>query len=88
TLISGHRDTHFDFLQDVSMGDEFKLDSMLDNDDYTYKVSDIKIIDSDQQDISISNNQSQLKLVTCYPFNSPIAGGPLRYVVTASLVSK
>ncbi|MDG2353353.1 MAG: class GN sortase [Gammaproteobacteria bacterium] len=88
TLISGHRDTHFDFLQDVSMGDEFKLDSMLDNDDYTYKVNDIKIIDSDQQDISISSNQSELKLVTCYPFNTPIAGGPLRYVVTASLVSK
>jgi len=78
TLISGH----------LSVGDEFKLDSILDNDDYTYEVSNIKIIDSDQQDISISNNQSELKLVTCYPFNALIAGGSLRYVVTASLVSK
>ena len=88
TLISGHRDTHFRFLQDVSIGDEFKLDSMLDNNDYTYEVSDIKIINSDQQDISIDDNLSQLKLVTCYPFNAPIAGGPLRYVVTAALVNK
>jgi len=88
TLISGHRDTHFRFLQDVSVGDEFKLDSMLDNNDYTYEVSDIKIINSDQQDISIDDNLSQLKLVTCYPFNAPIAGGPLRYVVTAALVNK
>jgi Sortase (surface protein transpeptidase) len=87
-LISGHRDTYFSFLQEASIGDEFKLDSILDNKDYTYEVSNIKIIDSDQQDINISNNQSELKLVTCYPFNALIAGGPLRYVVTASLVSK
>ncbi len=86
TLISGHRDTHFSFLQEASIGDEFKLDSILDNNDYTYEVSNIKIIDSDQQDISTSNNQSELKLVTCYPFNALIAGGSLRYVVTAALV--
>lgn len=88
TLISGHRDTHFEFLQDISVGDEFKLDSILDNDAYIYKVSDIKVIDSDKQDINISDNQSELKLVTCYPFNTPIAGGPLRYVVTADFVNK
>jgi sortase A len=88
TLISGHRDTHFRFLQEVSIGDDFKLDSMLDNNDYTYEVSDIKIIDSDKNDIIINDNQSELKLVTCYPFNTLIVGGSLRYVVTASLVSK
>ena len=65
-----------------------KLDSMLDNNDYTYEVSNIKIIDSDKNDIIINDNQSELKLVTCYPFNALIAGGSLRYVVTASLVSK
>ena len=86
TLISGHRDTHFSFLKDVNIGDEFKLDSMLDNNDYTYEVSNIKIINADQQDIAINDNQSELKLVTCYPFNSPIAGGSLRYVVTAKLI--
>jgi sortase A len=86
TLISGYRDTHFRFLQEISIGDEFKLDSILDNNDYIYEVSNIKIIDSDQQDISTSNNQSELKLVTCYPFNALIAGGSLRYVVTAALV--
>jgi sortase A len=87
-LISGHRDTHFSFLQSVSVGDEFKVDSILDNNDYTYEVSNIKIIDSNKNDISINDNQSELKLVTCYPFNALIAGGSLRYVVTASLVSK
>jgi sortase A len=88
TLISGHRDTHFRFLQDVALGDEFVLDSILDNNNYTYKVSNIKIIDSDKQDIAIIDNQSELKLVTCYPFNAPIAGGPLRYIVTAILISQ
>lgn len=88
TLISGHRDTHFSFLQNISIGDKFELDSILDDNNHTFEVSNIKIINADQQDIDISTNQAQLKLVTCYPFNAPIAGGPLRYVVTASLVSK
>ena len=86
TLISAHRDTHFEFLQDVNLGDKFELDSIYSNNNYHYQVSDIKIIDSDKYDIDINNNQSELKLVTCYPFNAPIAGGSLRYVVTASLV--
>ena len=30
---------------------------------------------------------SRLSLVTCYPFDAPVAGGPLRYVVTALPVS-
>ncbi len=88
TLISGHRDTHFSFLQDVILGDKFELDSIVDNNQYTYEVNNIKIIDSTQQDISINDNQSELKLVTCYPFNTPIAGGPLRYLITANLINK
>ena len=88
TLISAHRDTHFDFLENVELGDQFELDSIYSKQNYQYQVSDIKIIDSDKTDITINNNQLELKLVTCYPFNAPIAGGSLRYVVTATLVNK
>jgi len=88
TLISAHRDTHFDFLEDVVIGDRFEVDSIYSQDDYQYQVSDIKIIDSDKVDINISSNQAELKLVTCYPFNAVVAGGSLRYVVTANLVQK
>ena len=51
-----------------------------------YSVSDIKIIDATKQDISVNSNQDELKLITCYPFDAIIAGGPLRYVVTAKLI--
>jgi len=86
TLISAHRDTHFDFLENVALGDRFEVDTIYSKQSYHYQVSDIKIIDSDKVDIDISNGQSELKLVTCYPFNAPIAGGSLRYVVTANWV--
>lgn len=86
TLISAHRDTHFNFLENIALGDRLEVDSIYSQDNYHYQVSDIKIIDSDKIDIDINNGTSELKLVTCYPFNAAIAGGPLRYVVTANLV--
>ncbi len=88
TLISAHRDTHFDFLEDIELGDKFEIDPIYSKQNYQYQVSDIKIIDSDKVGIDISNNQAELKLVTCYPFNAVVAGGPLRYVVTALLINK
>ena len=86
TLISAHRDTHFNFLENIALGDHLEVDSIYSQGNYHYQVSDIKIIDSDKIDIDINNGTSELKLVTCYPFNAAIAGGPLRYVVTANLV--
>ena len=85
-VISAHRDTHFSFLKKVALGDIFELDSLIDKQRYHYKVGDIRVIDSNKQDIVISESQSELKLVTCYPFNAIAAGGPLRYVVSAKLV--
>lgn len=88
TLISAHRDTQFDFLEEITLGDQFEVDSIYSKNNYQYQVSDIKIIDSDKVDIDINSGQSELKLVTCYPFNAVVAGGSLRYVVTANLVQK
>jgi len=85
TVISAHRDTHFRFLEEVSINDVFELTDRSNN-TASYSVSDIKIIDSTKQDISIHSNQDELKLITCYPFDSIIAGGPLRYIVTAKLI--
>ena len=85
TVISAHRDTHFEFLQDVSISDIFELTDR-NNKTMRYKVSDIKIIDSTKQDISIHSNKDELKLITCYPFDALVARGPLRIVVTAKLI--
>ncbi len=85
-MISAHRDTHFQFLENVEIGEKFIVNNKIENTEYYYEVTNIKIIDSDRQGVIISQNQEEIKLVTCYPFNTTIAGGPLRYVVTASLI--
>ena len=85
TVISAHRDTHFEFLQDVTISDVFELTDQS-NKTSSYEVSDIKIIDATKQDIAIHSNQDELKLITCYPFDALVARGPLRYVITAKLI--
>ena len=85
TVISAHRDTHFEFLQDVSVSDVFELTDR-NNKAASYRVSDIKIIDATKQDIAIHSDQDELKLITCYPFDAIVARGPLRYVVIAKMI--
>ena len=85
TIISAHRDTHFRFLEDVSLDDLFEVTDR-NNNTTSYVVNDIKIINTDQQDITVNHNQAVIKLITCYPFDAPIARGPLRYLVTAKLI--
>ena len=86
-LISAHRDTHFAFLEHVALGDGFVLNDS-NNNQQTFKVSNIEIIDSDKHNIELIDNQAQLKLITCYPFDAVTAGGSLRYVVTAKEVNE
>ena len=85
TVISAHRDTHFEFLQNVGINDVFDI---TDHNDKTssYLVSSIEIIDATKKDIAIYSDKDELKLITCYPFDAIVARGPLRYVVTAKLI--
>ena len=85
TVISAHRDTHFEFLKDVSINDVFELTDR-NNITSSYEVSDIKVIDATKQDIAIHSNRDELKLITCYPFDALVARGPLRLVVTAKMI--
>ena len=83
-MISGHRDTHFDFLEYIEFGDEIII-TTIDNTRQAFRVSNIEVIDTVNQDITLTDNLIELKLVTCFPFNAVTAGGSLRYVVTAHL---
>ena len=85
TVISAHRDTHFEFLQGVSISDVFELTDR-NNKTSSYRVSDIRIIDATKQDITIHSDKDELKLITCYPFDALVARGPLRFVVTAKMI--
>ncbi len=80
-VISGHRDTHFHFLQDLRPGDRLQLSGRAGS--RWYAVGALEVIDSSRLELVIDPGRERLSLVTCYPFDSPRAGGPLRYVVTA-----
>lgn len=82
SVISGHRDTHFSFLRNVNTGST--LDIERDGANRRYRVIDVRIADARTTRIATAGAGPQrLLLVTCYPFDDWIAGGPLRYVVEA-----
>ena len=85
TVIAGHRDTHFQFLQEVQAGELFNLESS-NGLKHLYKVVAIDIVDSRTGSLRLDTGAATLSLVTCYPFNAHEAGGPLRYVVTARML--
>jgi sortase A len=80
-LISGHRDTHFQFLQNVRIGDLLQLSDR--EASRWYRVRELDVVDSRTHQIVIEHGANRLSLVTCYPFDGLSVRGPLRYVVTA-----
>ena len=44
------------------------------------------VVDSRRGHLLLDAQIPMLTLVTCYPFNSDEAGGPLRFVVTGTLL--
>jgi len=80
-ILSGHRDTHFSFLKELKTGDLLRLRTATQTRDY--RVSWLEAVDSRLQQLVIDDSVDRLTLLTCYPFDSPLAGGPLRWVVTA-----
>lgn len=81
SVISAHRDTQFRFLQMLWPGDRLHLDGPRGGSDY--QVTGSRIIDSRKVRIPAAGSADGLWLVTCYPFDAIVPGGPLRYVVQA-----
>ena len=81
SVIVGHRDTHFLILKNLHYGNV--IDMQLPNNHFSYKVVNTFIVDHSQTEVMHNHGEELLTLITCYPFNSPHAGGPLRYVVQA-----
>ena len=80
-VISGHRDTHFRFLRELRAGDRLYLTGRRES--RWFRVTTLEVVDSRDRELVIEPGIERLSLVTCYPFDDPAAGGPLRYVVTA-----
>ena len=81
-VIGGHRDTHFAFLRDLKPTATLQLQNAQ-GITRTYRIQDIAVIDASEQQWSVAETHDTLLLVTCYPFDALLAGGPLRYVVSA-----
>ena len=86
SIISAHRDTHFEFLQQVKLNDEIVIETQQGT-RKKFTVKNIQIVDSRNATIPINDDMAMLTLVTCYPFDAIEAGGPLRYIVEAKEVS-
>ena len=82
SVIAGHRDTHFRFMQTVGIGDELLIENRQ-KQTIRYRVIEREIFDSTQQKLVINNDENLLKLITCYPFDAVAPGGALRFVITA-----
>jgi sortase A len=85
-VIAGHRDTHFEFLRELVIGDELRVDRP-DGGSVRYRVSDLAVIDARTDRLPLDAAADRLELVTCFPFDALVPGGPLRYRVLAERVS-
>jgi sortase A len=83
-VVSAHRDTHFAFLEHVSIGQTVRL--QLTNGQWrSYEIVSIRVADSSKEGLTAMSDEETLLLVTCYPFGAVQPGGPLRYVVRTVL---
>lgn len=80
--ISGHRDTHFRFLKTQKVNDTLRLqDSRGQWQNYT--ITERLIHNSDNGPWYVNPDANELHLITCYPFDAVVPGGPLRHITIA-----
>lgn len=86
-IVSGHRDTHFRFLQRVTPGEEIVVETP-GRPAVRFHVREATVVDARTAVIgSAGDGTVALVLLTCYPFDAVNPGGPLRYVVAAEAAS-
>lgn len=81
-IISGHRDTHFQFLQYLQKDDLISVEWPTGN-RTSYTVQELTVVDSRHTRLTHPADSEALILTTCFPFDAILPGGPLRYVVRA-----
>ncbi|MDP1769578.1 MAG: class GN sortase [Nitrospirota bacterium] len=82
TILTGHRDTHFRFLERLQPGETIRLQQSSGR-WLQFTVRNRQVVDSRSAWIRSDDDERQVVLITCYPFDAIVPGGPLRYVVSA-----
>lgn len=81
SVISGHRDTHFRFLEQLEPGDRLRVERP--GATHQYVVRRTAVIDLEHDDLAVDPAVDQLVLVTCYPFRQWTPGGSRRFLAIA-----
>ena len=81
-MLSAHRDTHFRFLEGLAPGTVIRLQTAS-GDWLDYRVRQTAVVDARDAWFTATPGRRNLTLVTCYPFDAILPGGPLRYLVQA-----
>ena len=82
SIIAAHRDTHFRFLRNASAGTQVSLQTV-DGKMHAYELVAFQVFDVRTEHIEAQDDDPALVLLTCYPFDAVIPGGPLRYAAIA-----
>jgi sortase A len=81
-VLSGHRDTHFRFLRRLRLGDALELEAP-DGTVQHFVVRATHVLDRSDVFVLEDSDHPLLTLITCYPFDAVVPGGPQRFVVWA-----
>lgn len=81
-VITAHRDTHFASLRNVARGDRIALRTAS-GQRTEYEVTRTMVVGKNETWLLEDDGVDKLTLITCYPFDAVLPGGPLRYVVVA-----
>lgn len=86
SLISAHRDTHFNFLQYLQLGERIFIETA-EAENKVFEVVSTQVVDMDNARFTDDTANAYIHFVTCYPFDSIIPGGSQRYIVSAKAQS-
>jgi sortase A len=83
-VYSAHRDTHFRFLKNVTIGDEIEI-TRGDGRKFRYRADASSIVRFDASGIDPLSDRYELVLSTCWPFDA-LTPGPERYLLHATMI--
>lgn len=84
TVLAAHRDTHFEFVQNLRLGDEITV-QRIDGRTQSYRVTSFQTVRWDRFAIPGDSARKMLALATCWPFGAT-EHGPMRRVVWAEAI--
>jgi len=82
-VLSGHRDTVFTGLGELSKGDLFVVKTSAG--EFTYSITGKRIVDKDDRTVIVPKDHAVLTVTTCFPFDY-VGSAPDRYILSADLV--